>query len=81
MTRIADVYVDQRGAGQGWQPWWNGRPVGRAFSEPNVAICAARSLERRLAGTLRDRACLCCRTTFESEGPHNRLCSRCRSEG
>lgn len=24
------------------------------------------------------RACLCCRSEFESEGIHNRLCNRCR---
>lgn len=26
------------------------------------------------------RACLCCRETFMSEGPHNRLCDRCRRQ-
>jgi hypothetical protein len=26
------------------------------------------------------RACLCCRALFESEGKHNRLCARCRTE-
>jgi len=25
------------------------------------------------------RACLCCGGTFESEGIHNRMCSRCRA--
>lgn len=25
-----------------------------------------------------DRACLCCGRTFRSQGPHNRLCERCR---
>lgn len=24
------------------------------------------------------RPCLCCRTPFFSEGPHNRLCNHCR---
>lgn len=27
------------------------------------------------------RACLCCSTTFTSEGIHNRLCPRCRMRG
>jgi len=26
------------------------------------------------------RPCICCRTEFPSEGPHNRMCTRCRSE-
>lgn len=26
------------------------------------------------------RACLCCGATFQSEGPHNRLCERCRRQ-
>ena len=25
-----------------------------------------------------ERKCLCCGSVFESEGPHNRLCDRCR---
>lgn len=24
------------------------------------------------------RPCLCCKSSFASEGPHNRLCDRCR---
>ena len=26
------------------------------------------------------RPCMCCRVEFSSEGPHNRLCTRCRSK-
>lgn len=26
------------------------------------------------------RPCLCCQTTFNSEGPHNRLCDTCRCQ-
>jgi hypothetical protein len=26
------------------------------------------------------RKCMCCRNTFMSEGPHNRLCKNCRHE-
>ena len=29
---------------------------------------------------LRRRACLRCRDPFASEGPHHRMCSRCRSQ-
>lgn len=28
----------------------------------------------------RERPCLCCSTKFMSEGPHNRLCGRCRGK-
>ena len=28
----------------------------------------------------RERPCMCCQQTFMSEGPHNRLCGRCRSK-
>ena len=29
----------------------------------------------------RIRSCMCCRSSFESEGPHNRLCDPCRKRG
>lgn len=29
----------------------------------------------------RSRPCLCCGQTFNSEGPHNRLCGPCRGRG
>lgn len=35
-------------------------------------------LEREDEAGKRQRPCLCCRATFESEGPHNRLCKDCR---
>ena len=28
---------------------------------------------------LRARPCLCCKRPFQSEGPHNRMCTRCRN--
>lgn len=28
----------------------------------------------------RERTCMSCPATFESEGPHHRLCSRCRQK-
>lgn len=28
----------------------------------------------------RPRACLCCGATFQSEGPHHRMCKRCRKK-
>lgn len=26
------------------------------------------------------RKCMCCRNTFMSDGPHNRLCKNCRND-
>lgn len=34
---------------------------------------------RRDLTRLTPRACLRCKLMFDSEGPHNRMCSRCRS--
>lgn len=28
----------------------------------------------------RERPCMCCGTKFMSDGPHNRLCGRCRTK-
>lgn len=28
----------------------------------------------------RERLCMCCRSPFMSDGPHNRLCGRCRGK-
>jgi hypothetical protein len=47
-------------------------PTRRADAE------AARDRLEREA-TSRVRACLCCGAPFVSEGPHNRLCTACRS--
>ncbi len=43
------------------------------------AISAATAIERR--SHIRERACLTCGTTFQSEGPHNRMCNSCRGGG
>ena len=43
-----------------------------AGNQQKVADRAARRMTRN---------CMCCRTPFESEGIHNRLCSRCRMSG
>ncbi|HMO70116.1 MAG TPA: hypothetical protein PKC84_00445 [Paracoccaceae bacterium] len=79
--RIADVQLDLRGSGRGWVITWQGGPVSRAYSDHDSAIAGMRRVERRLATAVRPRACLCCGIGFESEGPHHRLCGRCRREG
>lgn len=44
-----------------------GRPLPKAAQAPAMA---------RPKKTL--RPCMCCRTEFASDGPHNRLCAACR---
>lgn len=41
------------------------------FSKPEMDVRARRRL----------RPCMCCKAEFPSEGPHNRLCDPCRSQG
>lgn len=36
---------------------------------------------RRQVSRRQVRACMCCRSSFESQGPHNRLCDPCRRRG
>lgn len=49
--------------------WWAKRgPYGPEHRRP-----------RADTSHLRPRSCLRCQIMFDSEGPHNRLCSRCRS--
>lgn len=42
------------------------------------------SVSRRIEATSRKRIttrpCMCCQNNFQSEGPHNRLCGRCRTK-
>lgn len=47
-------------------------------------VLAERWLEAKLPGlpsvqARRERPCLCCNATFQSEGAHNRLCNTCRA--
>ncbi len=46
-----------------------------ASSAKRVLADARRALTQR-----NERACLCCRQPFISQGPHNRLCDRCRRQ-
>ncbi len=56
---------------------------GRHYRCHHIAHASAHKLENqaRLAPLKRSRACLCCGGRFISQGPHNRLCDRCRREG
>lgn len=52
-----------------------GRWGSKAQAETRVT-----NLEREDRATLdRTRPCITCRTPFQSEGPHNRMCTQCRT--
>lgn len=38
-----------------------------------------RSPASEVRDRLTTRPCMCCGRTFQSEGPHNRLCQKCRT--
>jgi len=59
----------------------NGKPHGQTYRNNADAFEFAKRLEH--ADRISTRHCLCCDKSFESEGPHNRMCNKCRqlSEG
>lgn len=56
----------------------NGEPYSRLSYV--VAVCATLNGVAKVAAG-HQRACMCCGKSFESEGPHNRLCGPCRRRG
>lgn len=54
---------------------------GKPHTNNYSAFEAAKRLEK--TAKTRTRPCLCCSNDFKSEGPHNRMCQKCRqmSEG
>lgn len=46
-----------------------------------VAYAAHRNKEVAEAFGRKERSCMCCKSSFQSEGIHNRLCPRCRNAG
>lgn len=65
----------QRLKGEGISPIAIAKQVGRPESSVyrRLDTLAARPVRRA-------RPCMCCRQPFMSEGPHNRLCGRCRGK-
>lgn len=53
-----------------------GKPVSGRLSYAAEAEIRLDKIRRKEASTR--RPCMCCRQRFDSEGPHNRLCGRCR---
>ena len=68
--------IDVRGSGSSWAVIRGDERISGFFQNHDDAARSAASKERKLR--LRKRPCLCCGDTFNSEGPHNRLCNACR---
>ena len=49
-------------------------------SESSVLACLDRLDKRDVAARKKQRPCLCCGNTFMSDGPHHRLCGKCRTK-
>jgi len=57
----------------------SGARVSAACHHHALAAAMALRMERRRAR--RARPCLCCGSTFASDGPHHRLCRNCLARG
>lgn len=63
--------------GRGWAVFRDGARVTGIIAHWHHAMFRRDELAR--AARTVTRACLCCGTSFASEGPHNRLCDPCRT--
>lgn len=63
------------GQASGLTAWSIAKALGRAESSVQRRIETLAT--RKQAST---RPCMCCGNKFSSAGPHNRLCSRCRTK-
>jgi len=53
---------------------------GTEIHGPACHVRALEAMERLKRGAkVQTRKCMSCASSFTSEGPHNRLCNRCRS--
>lgn len=64
----------REGMAAGKTTWGIAKALGRAQTS------VARRIESLTRIPAIERACLCCTNKFLSEGPHNRLCGRCRTK-
>lgn len=64
----------REGLAAGKTTWAIAKALGRAESSVSRRV---ETLTRVRPAT---RACMCCRNPFQSDGPHNRLCNRCRTK-
>jgi hypothetical protein len=55
--------------------------IAAALGRTQAAVIAKRDHARPTGPTRKqNRACMTCKASFKSEGPHNRMCGRCRSQ-
>ncbi len=69
---------DVWGSGRSWIVTRGQGEVVETRTKIGQALALADRLNR--AARSRQRNCLTCGTTFVSEGPHNRMCDRCRRD-
>lgn len=52
--------------------------IAKALDRAQTSV--ARRIESLTRKCTTERACMCCQAKFMSDGPHNRLCNRCRTK-
>lgn len=53
--------------------------IGKALDRSTNSVAShLEAMDRQVKEGARKRPCMCCRKTFSSAGPHNRLCLDCR---
>lgn len=57
------------------------RRAAEVWLEGKADVLAAIRVAEAASGKGAARPCMCCAATFESAGPHNRLCDPCRKRG
>lgn len=74
---MKDFGMEIRGINHNWAIYHNGRKIRESTGGLSSAEALAHNLERQMRPKVK-RPCLNCRTAFQSEGPHNRMCDPCR---
>lgn len=70
--------LELRGSGENWMivDAITGKQHGKPYRHRDRAADSMKHLERRLKR--KKRPCISCGSQFDSEGPHNRQCNKCR---
>lgn len=76
-TRVGRDRLSVRRVADGWTAFEDVDQVSRVYG-PEERADAWVARERKRRRTV-ERRCIACRTVFASKGPHNRMCSACRS--
>ena len=73
----AGLHVVRSRRGAFWVTDAAGERVSQAYGDRVRAEAALARLQH--AAQQQDRTCITCRRSFRSDGPHNRMCQRCRA--